>query len=365
MKEELIKELVANSKFTNRINLQYQHEIETLKKELVQYKNEVIELKNQLASGANHTHTNNTQTLSNTQRDNTSSKVEVELRKKLELAQQKINELESRQKDTVKILNTTSNTDKKVTDLELALGKIKQQNDMLQKKIKEDNERKLKLEKDFEKEQQKLKEMELRAEQQQKILKKKTEDLANAQRRLRSASSAGTVDENKHWVEQEMERIVQEKREMEVFKEELVKREELVKKKELLLKEKNELQLRKLRSSQMTKESIALIDQKLESLDKQKQISSNNIYKDLEETHSQLVKQRKELDERLSQGVALNSQEERRLIEIEEAIEALEIAIEYENDSILDQQNKLKDSILLKNASDDSEEVRPTLFITY
>jgi len=356
MKEELIKELVANSKFTNRINLQYQHEIETLKKELANYRNEVVELKNQMPSGVNHAHTNNTQTLSNTQRD-TSSKVEIELRKKLEMAQQKINELESRQKDTVKILNTTSNTDKKVTDLELALGKIKQQNDMLQKKIKEDNERKLKLEKDYEKEQQKLKEMELRAEQQQKILKKKTEDLANAQRRLRSASSAGNVDENKHWVEQEMERIVQEKREMEVFKEELVKREELVKKKELLLKEKNELQLRKLRSSQMTKESIALIDQKLESLDKQKQIGSNSIYKDLEETHSHLVKQRKELEERLSQGVALGSQEERRLIEIDEAIEALEIAIDYENDSILDQQNKLKDSILLKNASDDSEEV--------
>jgi hypothetical protein len=48
MKEELIKELVANSKFTNRINLQYQHKIEQLQKETTQYKNEIADLQRQL-----------------------------------------------------------------------------------------------------------------------------------------------------------------------------------------------------------------------------------------------------------------------------------------------------------------------------
>jgi flagellar biosynthesis chaperone FliJ len=48
MKEELIKELVANSKFTNRINIQYQHKIESLNKEINQYKNEISELQLQL-----------------------------------------------------------------------------------------------------------------------------------------------------------------------------------------------------------------------------------------------------------------------------------------------------------------------------
>jgi hypothetical protein len=50
MKEELIKELVANSKFTNRINIQYQHKIESLNKEINQYKNEISELQLQLQS---------------------------------------------------------------------------------------------------------------------------------------------------------------------------------------------------------------------------------------------------------------------------------------------------------------------------
>lgn len=48
MKEELIKELVANSKFTNRINLQYQHNIESLQKEANVYKNDISELRKQL-----------------------------------------------------------------------------------------------------------------------------------------------------------------------------------------------------------------------------------------------------------------------------------------------------------------------------
>ena len=48
MKEELIKELVANSKFTNRINIQYQHKIEALQKEIVLYKEEIGDLHTQI-----------------------------------------------------------------------------------------------------------------------------------------------------------------------------------------------------------------------------------------------------------------------------------------------------------------------------
>lgn len=48
MKEELIRELVANSKTTNRINIEYRHKIESLNKEIAQYKTELAELQNQL-----------------------------------------------------------------------------------------------------------------------------------------------------------------------------------------------------------------------------------------------------------------------------------------------------------------------------
>ncbi len=49
MKEELIKELVANSKFTNRINQQYEHTIESLKKEALRHQQEIEDLSNRLA----------------------------------------------------------------------------------------------------------------------------------------------------------------------------------------------------------------------------------------------------------------------------------------------------------------------------
>ena len=48
MKEELIKELVANSKFTNRINLQYQHKIESQQKEIDHLKSEIGDVHHKL-----------------------------------------------------------------------------------------------------------------------------------------------------------------------------------------------------------------------------------------------------------------------------------------------------------------------------
>lgn len=206
------------------------------------------------------------------------------------------------------------------------------------------------MEKDFEKEQQKLKDLEMRTDQQQRILKKKSEDLVTAQRRLRSGSASGgggggntdveNNNVNKHWIEQEMEKIINEKRQMELVRDELQKREELVKKKELLIREKNDLELKKLRSSQMVRESLALVDQNIESVTKQ-MVNNKTHVKELLETQSNLVKQRRVLEERLAQGGILSSIEERRLIEIEEAIEALECAIDYEKDSISGIQSKM------------------------
>ena len=48
MKEELIRELVANSKFTNKMNTQYQLKIESLEKEVNKYKAEIADLQRQL-----------------------------------------------------------------------------------------------------------------------------------------------------------------------------------------------------------------------------------------------------------------------------------------------------------------------------
>lgn len=130
-----------------------------------------------------------------------------------------------------------------------------------------------------------------------------------------------------------MEKVLMEKQQMEQLREELEKREELLKKKEILLQEKNQLEVRKLRASH------------------------HNQNQNLEETHNQLVKQRKHLDEKLSKGDLLTPAEERRLIEIGEAIEALEVAIEYETESIREQESRIRESIVF--TANDSAQVKP------
>ena len=70
MKEELIKELVANSKFTNRVNLQYQQKIEFLQKEKNQYCDEINDLKSQILSLRQMSPTGST-------KDSSSSKIEM------------------------------------------------------------------------------------------------------------------------------------------------------------------------------------------------------------------------------------------------------------------------------------------------
>ena len=269
------------------------------------------------------------------------------------MSQAKITELESRQKDTMRLMSATSNSDKKLGDMELQMGKLRQQVESLTKRLKEEGEKKLKIEKDLERDQQRVKELEIFKEKQQQILKKKTEDLLSAQRRLRSNSNAGLHEEaaaaaaatsaSKHWVEQEMEKIISEKRQMEQIREELSKREDLVKKKELLLREKNELQVKMLRASEQT----SVVDKT-----------------SMEETHLNLVKQRKQIDEKLNKGDVLSPVEERRLIEIDEAIEALEIAIEYENDHIKERQTSLKGSLLL-DANSPTNEVKTRFYIVF
>lgn len=135
-----------------------------------------------------------------------------------------------------------------------------------------------------------------------------------------------------------MEKVLAEKQQMELLRDELANREELLRKKELLMQEKNQLEVKKLRASH-----------------------NLHSHANLEEAHSQLVKQRKQLDDKLSKGDLLLPAEERRLIEIGEAIEALEVAIEFESESIREQENRIRDSIVY--TANDSAQVKICLHL--
>lgn len=101
-----------------------------------------------------------------------------------------MSELETKLTNAAKQMNATANTEKRVGELEINLGKTRQQCEQLQRRLKEESEKKTRLERELEREQQRARELEMRAEKQTTVLKKKSEDLVSAQRRLRTGSAS-------------------------------------------------------------------------------------------------------------------------------------------------------------------------------
>lgn len=85
-------------------------------------------------------------------------------------------------------------------ELEVHIDRMRNQQDQLQKKLKDESDRKIKMEKDMQKQQQKIKELEDQMSQQQKILKRKREEVAVAQRRLRGVGKQGSAEEKERYL---------------------------------------------------------------------------------------------------------------------------------------------------------------------
>jgi kinesin family protein 7 len=204
---------------------------------------------------------------------------------------------------------------------------MKQQYDTAQKRIREEMELKNKFEQELIREHQRIQELTIQNEQQQKILKLKTEGLVAAQRKLRGASNGNINDGTTTTMfDIEMEKLINERKELEVLRDDIQKREELIQKKELLLNEKTELEAKKTQANQSV------------NIDK-RQLNHQM-------TREQLIKQKRLFTERLEeQNGVLTPSEERRLIEIDETIEAVDLAIDYQNNIISKRERDVQQSI--------------------
>lgn len=67
------------------------------------------------------------------------------------------------------------------------------------------------------------------------------------------------IEDQKRWLDEEMERILEQRRGLEDLEGELTKREEILAKKEALLQERSGLETKRLRSSQVLTQTIQLI----------------------------------------------------------------------------------------------------------
>ncbi|CAF1008204.1 unnamed protein product, partial [Didymodactylos carnosus] len=341
LKEQLIKSVYASNKDVKDTNEQYEQHIKMLEKEVERANQEYNDLQKTMQQIAVKGTTEK-------------SKLESEYRKKCDMAKERLESLKKKEKHYRELMiKLNGNSEKRIADLQSALFRMKQQHETAQKRVKEEIDLKNKVEQELIREQQRIQELTIQNEQQQKILKLKTEGLVAAQRRLRSAQGAGNGSDQQQSptlnFDQEMEKLVFERKELNTLKEELEKREELIRKKETLINEQIELEKKKMRTSQVLNKSLKTMNEKLDNVDKQIHQSVNLRDKEKQSSHllmkEQLLKQKHLFNERLENNNILTPNEERRLIEINEAIEAVDLAVEYQNNIISRKEKEIQQSI--------------------
>ncbi|XP_037308803.2 kinesin-like protein kif7 [Pungitius pungitius] len=356
MKEELIKELVKTGKDAQALNKQYSHKITALESEAVQARQELQEAQRQL------------QDLERQEREiSTTDKTRAqECRRKIAAAQSKVQVLSQRQRDTARLANLPAQSERRVVELERSVHSMRQQQEQLQRRLRQESQQKRRLESEMQRRTHRVKELEIKNEQQQKILRIKTEEVAAFHRQRRSGSNGSVIsleeqqkiEEQKRWLDEEMERVLDQRKELEDLEGELTKREQILAKKEALLQERSELETKRLRSSQALSKNLVTLTGRIESLE-QELSERNGLLRsssaqdsqqirqeisNLRQEKDSLLKQRVELDDKLRQGSLLSPEEERTLFQLDEAIEALDAAIEYKNEAITQRQRQLRAS---------------------
>ncbi|XP_055434897.1 kinesin-like protein KIF27 isoform X2 [Bubalus kerabau] len=351
MKEDLIKELIKTGNDAKSVSKQYSLKVTKLEHEAEQAKVELTETEKQL------------QELENKDLSDVALKVKLqkEFRRKMDAAKLRVQVLQKKHQNSKKLASLSIQNEKRANELEQNVDHMKYQKVQLQKRLREENEKRKQLDAEIKRDQQKIKELQLKTEQ--KDLKLKAEDL-DAFKMKRRKGSFGSIDQlqkldkQKKWLDEEVEKVLNQRQELEELEEDLKKREAIVSKKEALLQEKSHLESKKLRSSQALNTDslkistrLSLLDQELSEKNVQLQSSTaeekikiSEQVQALQREKDQLQRQRNSVDKKLKNGSMLSPEEEHLLFQLEEGIEALEAAIEYKNESIQSRQNLLRAS---------------------
>ncbi|XP_073736769.1 kinesin-like protein KIF27 isoform X2 [Callorhinus ursinus] len=353
MKEDLIKELIKTGNDAKSVSKQYSLKVTKLEHEAERAKVELTETEKQL------------QELESKDLSDVALKVKLqkEFRKKMDAAKLRVQVLQKKQQNSKKLASLSIQNEKRANELEQNVDHMKYQKVQLQKRLHEESEKRKQLDAEIKRDQQKIKELKLKTEQEE-ALKLRAEDLDAFKMKKRKGSFGTTdqlqkLDEQKKWLDEEVEKVLNQRQELEELEEDLKKREAIVCKKEALLQEKSHLENKKLRSSQVLNKDSLKISTRLNLLDRElseknvelqrstaeEQVKISERVQALQKEKDQLQRRRNSVDERLQNGSVLSPEEEHVLFQLEEGIEALEAAIEYKNESIQSRQNSLRASL--------------------
>ncbi|KAM5185001.1 kinesin-like protein KIF27 isoform 5-T5 [Callospermophilus lateralis] len=183
MKEDLIKELIKTGNDAKSVSKQYSLKVTKLEHEAEQAKVELNETQKQL------------QELENKDLSDVALKVKLqkEFRKKMDAAKLRVQILQKKQQDSKKLASLSIQNEKRANELEQNIDHMKYQKVKLQKRLREENEKKKQLDAEIKRDQQKIKELQLKTEQEES-LKLKVEDF-DAFHLKRRKGSFGSIDQ--------------------------------------------------------------------------------------------------------------------------------------------------------------------------
>ncbi|KAK7065170.1 microtubule motor activity protein [Halocaridina rubra] len=234
------------------------------------------------------------------------------LKKDISYYQKKLNMLE-------KVAAISQQGDSQVGELENSVREMRRQQEELQTRLREELQRKEDLEQQLFVDQRRIRDLEIRMKQE------------------------ADSDSDRGWLAEEEERILQLREATQQLQNEVNMREEAVKHRERMQKEKLRLQSSRQQNEGMTDDDIQ--DGRMERRESHLREEISH----LRTARDSLMVRRQKLDRRIhkSRGKGVGTAEERRLLELDEAIEAVDAAIEYKNEVICGRTRELKTAKLL------------------
>ncbi|XP_022368354.1 kinesin-like protein KIF27 isoform X3 [Enhydra lutris kenyoni] len=147
MKEDLIKELIKTGNDAKSVSKQYSLKVTKLEHEAERAKVELTETEKQL------------QELENKDLSDVALKVKLqkEFRKKMDAAKLRVQVLQKKQQNSKKLASLSIQNEKRATELEQNVDHMKYQKVQLQKRLREENEKRKQLDADIKRDQQKIK----------------------------------------------------------------------------------------------------------------------------------------------------------------------------------------------------------------
>ncbi|XP_078456210.1 kinesin-like protein KIF27 [Lampetra planeri] len=351
MKEELIRELVKTGKMAQAMNREYSEKMREAERETTAARAELQESQRQL------------QEVEQKEMRDVAEKARLqkEFRKRMEAAKVNIQKLHKKHQDTEKLASIATQGDKRQKDLERQVEVMKQQQASFHKKLQAETEQKRRLENEMERELQRIKDLEKKNEQQQKVLEVKSLEMAALQKQKQIGTFMSIEDkkleEQKACLDEEMERVLEQRHALLELQQELSRREDILAKKEALFQERSQLEIKRLRSSQVLNNDLTRLSSRLDIVDREisdrsKKLGTTSDAEQrraaeelavLQQEKQQLHERRIELENKLKAGNVLGT-EERTLFRLDEEIDALEAAIAYKDEFISNQQRALRAS---------------------